>query len=332
MFLSHIHNFRALAIIGIICTHSLDAFQWNDNPEVFRLFKSVVDGSSLLFTFISGFLFQYLSKNFEKEKYWKNKVKNVISPYFFMSIPALYYFTQIEIQDSVEASFYALPTYQQILYFLGTGRHMAPYWFVPAVTIFFILGPFLVWAEREGTIYKLMPLFIVISFFHGKGGQLGPLSHAIYMFSIYLAGMYFARHHDRLIITISKYHLILLAATILFSLGQIIYYEEYRNYFMYLHKLVICPLLIYYLYQTRELFGHTLTKIGHFSFGIFFIHAYILPLLKRIYVKFTDHIEMPEGDIISSVGLTLFVLIICVLIVSLSNKVGKKYSKLVIGS
>ena len=69
MFLSHIHNFRAYAIIGIVGAHSLHAFVWNDHPYMFRFFDTLFNQSSVLFFFIAGFMFQFLSRRFEKWDY-----------------------------------------------------------------------------------------------------------------------------------------------------------------------------------------------------------------------------------------------------------------------
>lgn len=153
MFLSHLHNFRAIAIVGIVGAHSLHAFTWNENPLMFRFFDTLFNQSSVLFFFIAGFLFQYLSNRFEKWSYWKKKIQCVLVPYMLLSIPGLYYYTQLGIQDNVWPGFYDYSLGEQITYFLLTGKHLAPFWFVPTISIFYILAPALIIADRDKRIY-----------------------------------------------------------------------------------------------------------------------------------------------------------------------------------
>ncbi|VAV96694.1 hypothetical protein MNBD_ALPHA02-2203 [hydrothermal vent metagenome] len=331
MFLSHIHNFRAFAIIGVVSAHTLHAFRWDNHPVLFQFFDTLFNQSSILFFFIAGFLFQYLSGRFEKYFYWKKKFQYVIVPYLLLSIPGIFYYTQIAYQDNTWQGFYDNSLAEQVFYFLITGKHLAPFWFVPTIFIFYIISPLLIKADRDGRIYWLLPLLMVFSFFLGRDGQYGPLNKAAYLFSIYLFGMFASVHHDRILELMKKYHLIILFLVALLIFGNV-NIDGYGQYFIYTSKLLMCPLLIYYLYKSRDFFGDRLNYLGHISFGIFFIHAYILPAIKILYQKAAGTLDFPEGNLISYTLLIISLTLASMLVIFVCQKVTKKYSRMLLGA
>jgi len=331
MFLSHIHNYRAFAIIGIISAHTLHAFQWNDHPLLFKFLDTIFNQSSILFFFIAGFLFQYLSKRFEKWNFWKKKVQYVIIPYLILSVPSLYYYTQIAIQDNTWTGFYDYSLAKQIFFFLITGKHLAPFWFVPTITIFYVFSPLFIKADHDKRIYWLLPLFMAISFYIGRDGGLGPINKAAYLFSIYLFGMFASANHEYLLKIVKKYNIILLIMVIFLIVANTLI-TGYGQYFIYLSKLIMCPLLVYYLYASRNFFGNRLNYLGHTSFGLFFIHAYVLPAIKIFYLKYTGHLDFPEGNLMSYILLTLSVTLMCLIIIYLSQKITRGYSRMLLGA
>lgn len=331
MFLSHIHNFRAYAIIGIVGAHSLHAFQWVDNPAAFRLFDTIFNQSSVLFFFIAGFMFQYLSQRFEKWNYWGKKIKNVIIPYLLLSIPAIYYYTQIGVQDNTWSGFYDYPLYKQIFFFLITGKHLAPFWFVPTIAIFYLFAPLLIKADRDRRIYWLLPVFMLISLYLGRSGQYGPINKAVYLFSVYLLGMFASVHHDQMLDLVKRFQWLLLA----FIVGLIfvnMVSTGYEQYVQYTLKVAMCPLLLFYFYRAEKVVDGRLDYLGHVSFGIFFIHAYVLPAIKIIYLKASGLSTFPEGDILSYGSLTVSVTLGCMLVIYLSQKITGRYSRMLLGA
>lgn len=331
MFLSHIHNFRAYAIVGIVGAHSLHAFQWDDNSMVFDFFDTLFNQSSVLFFFIAGFMFQYLSGRFEKWDYWGKKVRYVILPYLLLSIPGIYYYTTLGVQDNVWHGFYDNPIYQQVFYFLITGKHLAPFWFVPTIALFYVIGPLLIKADRDRRIYFLLPIFMIISLFLGRDGHYGPLNKAAYLFSVYLFGMFTSVYHDQMLALVKKYHWLLLALVVALIVGNLLIDGQDR-YFQYVLKVLMCPLLLYYFDCVESLVKNRLSYLAHISFGIFFIHAYVLPALKIIYLKWSGRTDFPEGDLISYMSLTVGVTLGCMLIIYLCQKLTGKYSRMLLGS
>lgn len=138
----HIHVFRGVAIIFIVCAHTIPSLDWSENPVLGRVIDALVNQSSIFFFFIAGYLFQHLSERFNFGKYIFQKFKTVIVPYLILSIPAIFIFTVLAKRTGVWSWFYLLPVWEQVALFLLTGKHLAPLWFVPTITIFYFFAPF----------------------------------------------------------------------------------------------------------------------------------------------------------------------------------------------
>ena len=76
----HIHVFRGVAIIFIVCAHTIPSLDWSENPVLGRVIDALVNQSSIFFFFIAGYLFQHLSERFNFGKYIFQKFKTVIVP------------------------------------------------------------------------------------------------------------------------------------------------------------------------------------------------------------------------------------------------------------
>ncbi len=331
MFLSHIHNFRAIAIIGIVAAHTLHAFEWSSHPYLFRLFDTLFNQSSVLFFFIAGFMFQYLSSRFEKYDYWKKKLKNVITPYLLLSIPAIFYYTVYAQQDNTWSGFYDLPVAEQVFFFLITGKQLAPFWFVPTIAMFYLAAPLLVRLQHHQYLFWLLPIFMVISMYLGRGGHLGPINKAIYLFPVYVYGIFVCLNHDHVVELCKKFRVpITLLVLALIAINTITPY--YDQYIQFLLKITLCGFGLYLLDSVDNLIGTRLNYLGHISFGIFFIHAYVLPVLKISYLWMSGAESLPEGNIISYFILTSLVLLGCTAIIWLLQKILGKNSRMILGA
>ena len=185
MFLGYIHYFRALAITFIVAGHAIDAMVWS-NVELGRLMRILLSNGSVLFVFIAGYLFQHLSDKLSGRKYFSSKFKNVILPYLLISIPAILISVTVFDQERVWPGFYDKPILQQVVMFYLTGAHLAPLWFIPMITLFYLVSPLLLQADKGRLIYMLLPVFMIVSCFVGRGL---PHESFVHFFSVYLMGL-----------------------------------------------------------------------------------------------------------------------------------------------
>lgn len=329
MFLGYIHYFRALAIFFIITGHSIDVFTWGD-IDIERSLRIFLSNGSVLFVFIAGYLFQHLSGKFDQRKYYKSKIKNVITPYFIISIPAIVIFTTVLERDPIWAGFYDNSTLEQIALFYLTGKHLAPLWFIPMIFIFYIVAPLLVIADKNKAIYYCLPLFILLSCFISRG--LPPQSF-LHFFSAYLLGMYCSKFKSFINPLISRNIFIIFTATLvsLFSLFEFFYMEGTMTYVNFLQKLSMAIFFLgLFIKYNSHLNSKFISVIADTSFGVFFIHSYLLTSGKLLYLNVNG--AAPEGNLVSYFIVAVATLLICSFIITQIKRIFGKHSKLLVGS
>ena len=330
MFLGYIHYFRAVAIIFIITGHSIDAFVWSEHQVIEKILRVFIENGTVLFVFISGYLFQHLSASFDIRKYYKSKFKNVITPYFIISIPAILIFITILERDAMWSDFYSNPVWAQIGLFYLTGKHLAPFWFIPVIAIFYIIAPLMIKADENKSIYYLLPVFILISCLVDRGL---PFQSFLHYFSAYLLGMWCSKFKNPINAIISQNFFIISSLTLILMLAvfELIFMHNPMSYVNYLQKVMLAffflGLLIKY---NAKLTSKWVGIIADTSFGIFFIHSYFLTSGKLLYRKMNG--QLPDGNIFLCLLLAISTLIICsFMIVQVQKTLGKK-SRYFVGS
>lgn len=337
-FQNHVHNFRAIAIMGVVCAHSLHNFTWPENSLLFRSLDTLFNQSTIWFAFISGFLFQHLLPKYETKKYYRSKLKNVITPYLIWSVPALIISLFI-IRQNVPDSLYDSPIIEQILIFLVTGKHLAPYWYIPTITLIFLCAPLLVWADNRKTLYILLPFLIVLSGYLGRDG-LRPLLHlpyyyssvakAVYLLAPYIMGMFTSRYHDKIISVMGSIHLPTIGIAAFFYFLHVENYNQ-QHLYIYLFKMITCFNLLYYLWRMDDILGDKLSIVAHLSFGIFFLHGFILGGVKPLYLLLSGSEALPLGNIFYYAFFCISVILLCLALLTFSKRLLGKNSRWVLG-
>ncbi|NIB43123.1 acyltransferase [Pseudomaricurvus alkylphenolicus] len=337
MFLSHVHSFRGLAIVGIVGAHCIHSLDWDASAIEYKLFDTLFNQSSIWFFFIAGLLFQHLSAKVTLKKYYINKLKNVILPYLILSIPALYASIYLIRQD-VPEYLYEYQKWQQALAFLITGKHLAPFWFVPTISLFYLLAPVLLWLDKRPKVYLLLPVFLLLSALLGRSGlqaMIGdPLfasvpSKALYLFSVYWLGMVVGKFHDEFMDFFRKSVVFFWGASILCFSMNIIYFRE-QVHFIFLFKILFIPVLLVSLFKFDQQVRSSFRKLGDLSFGIFFIHGYVLAALKLGLPVIGLPSHFP-GELWIYILLVALVSVACVQILSLGRLLLGSRSRTVLG-
>jgi len=298
-YLSYIHNFRGLAILIIIAYHCLSEVSWGKNRQVGDFLNDLLSNGSVYFVFISGFLFQHLIFKYRFKNYLIKKFKNVLMPYFFMSIPAIFYIVFIKGMHSIPfaSAIWNKSILYQIAWLYCTGMALVPYWFIPMISIFYLISPILILIDRNEKLYYMMPvLFIVSSMVHRPEHNLGIIHSLTYFFSIYLFGMWARKFQKSLLSQIGKYsHLLIIIVLMILPInfftqnmhGNIHSQKMFSSEnglidFQLFGKLAWCLLLIYYFNK----YDYVIQKIkfdllAEMSFGLYFIHAYFLSIFSK---------------------------------------------------
>ena len=334
-FLPYIHNFRAIAILFIVAIHCYSVLKPATEPIILQR-------GTLLFMFISGFLFQYLSRNFDKSIYWRKKFTNIFVPYFVVSLPII--LIRVLANDNVQQMHILFSNFSNesvltktVDYYL-TGMHLVPFWFIPMICFYYLLGPVFIKLDRDGRVYYLLPVFIGLSLAVTRSFDLYKIHLAfVHYLSIYLLGMFASRHHRKLLQLTDRVWpaviftaILAVAAGVVFNQQQIHYLEQ----FLYVQKLILCWTILYILWKlntriTRKKFLlSNMTKLSDMSFGIFFLHYYFLYFIN---------LKMINHEIYLAPNFTNFFLIICadiifcIIILSIFKQLFGKKSRYLVG-
>lgn len=299
-FQQHIHVFRGVAIMFIVCAHTVPSLNWSNNPMLGRIIDAVANQSSIYFFFIAGYLFQYLSAGFTYGRYLRQKLRTVILPYLILSIPALIVFTLLTKRIGMWPWFYDLPVWGQLGLFLLTGKHLAPLWFVPTITLFYLAAPLFLFIDRQFRLgyWIILPL-ILLSTTIGRGGQLGPLNMALFLLPIYMLGMVFCRYRAAALPLVQRWWpLLALVAAVSFAANILEW--PIPPYWQMPLKASLALLITWALSRYHGVFGTRLDYIADVSFGIFFVHAYFILVVKvaSVYLVTGEIYRGEGGDVI----------------------------------
>ncbi len=328
-FLNYIHSFRGLAILYIVAGHSLSLLAWPDAQAAEGLLRSLLPGGSVFFVFIAGYLFQHLSRDFAYSSYLLSKLKNVVCPYMILSAPAIVLWTLVTRRDDMWPGFYEHAPITQVVIFYMTGRHITPYWFIPMICVFYLIAPLLVYLDRRRWIYLLLPAFVLVSLTVGRGWH--PLRNAEHFFSAYLLGMFFSRYRKETLRFVGwTWPALVGLAGVCVALDYYGVYEPINWNFM--QKLLLCGVYLWLLKAVDSVVGKWLAPFAAASFGIYFLHPYVMALMRKTFVVLGYGEALPSSNI-ALLGLLFAITVgVCMLLVYATRQILGSRSRLVIGS
>ena len=342
-FLSYIHSFRAIAILFIVAGHSIFLFEWRQSPELQQLLRSVFQNGSVLFVFVAGFLFQHLSRKFEYRRYLKSKLLNVVSPYLVVSVPMLA--AQIATQRGTfdPSRSQEFPTLaHNIAWNLLTGNHVTPFWFIPMICVFYLLAPLLLWLDRDGRAYWLLPGLLLVTVLVHRPEQLSDIGHAcVYFLPVYLFGMACSKHRVRLLelvhrflgpLTVLVLGLVVVEVFVLERGGALLSQGLFSTEngvvdTNAIQKLLLCWVLMGWLDRFDKQVAPRIAFLADLSFGLFFLHM----IWIRIYTHTLLGDVFPAGSLLRYLALVAAVVALSVVVLVVAKKILGKRSRMVVG-
>ncbi len=301
MRINSLHYFRAIAILLIVAGHSY-AFWYVDTLGE-KILANLITGGSALFVFISGFLFHHLNaRQFAYARFIGQKIKYVLVPYLILSVAGLLLFTAYPGTDpsspALAASWVAGWTEYLALAarHLWTGELFTAYWYVPFIMIIFFLAPLFVW---QTTLSRGTQLAIFVSFLglallaRRPTGNFSPVHSVIYYLPAYLAGIMCSAERVRLFEFLENKTVALGVGVFALAVGQAILEPRFGNFhkndifsfagldIILIQKLVLCLFLLSLLNRYEQRHMPSLNYLATLSFAIYFLHPWVLVLLKR---------------------------------------------------
>ncbi|MGM0581498.1 MAG: acyltransferase family protein [Bacteroidota bacterium] len=347
-FLGYIHNFRGLAIIFIVGIHSVISIPWEGSFVVKSLLLGIFNNGTVLFVFIAGFLFYYLCQNhFSYSQYLKKKLKYVIAPYLIISIPAIidkiffdpgnHWWMTSEFQEASIA--------YKIFLMIITGRHSGILWFIPMIALFYFCSYLFLHFSKTRIFDYVVPILCILGLMTVSFGyHADPITSFVYFLPIYLLGMWVAKHHLK-ILALNNFWFIALSIiyvimTILevYDIIPLSKYLELRdlkhNVIVFniskLKAMLLCFILIIGFKKLSQLHFPVLERTGTDSFGIFFLHLYIINVFQIVVHR--QMIPIEGLNILSYSAYLFAVITLAMVIIFFVKKVFGKNSRILIGS
>lgn len=348
-FLTYIHYFRGLAILFIVGLHVCVMLNWGERQFERKILIVLFNNGTVLFVFIAGFLFFYLYQNrFQYGDYLKKKFLYVIIPYLIVSIPALidkFYFDKPGDHWWMDELFNIQSAPVKVFQLLITGRHMGVFWFIPMISIIYLCAPLIIRFSKTQVFLYVVPVLAFLALFTFRFGYYANIGLSlVYFFPVYLFGMWACRVREFLFAHATLIISVLLTGYILISIGEIfewvpfseiiglrdvkytVYRFNYNKFKMYLFAIGTLTLL----YRYRHIEMPFLKLMGDYSFGIFFVHLYVLQVFRLLHRA--GYIHFPSSNIF--VFFIYFALIIALttIIIKMIKIIFSKNSRYVIGS
>lgn len=345
MFLSHLNSLRALAILLIVAGHTIGFFSWEHSRFTEAALNDLAANGAVVFIFISGYLFQYLSAKYKYTTYLSKKIKYVLIPYLIVSIPAIVYSV---FWENPAAQYEVLAdrsrAYQIFWFYVHGGAHINyPLWFIPVIFLYYLAAPLFQLFVRYPRLYWLLLFLIPVSLLAHRPNFPNPdiLHSLIYFLSAYVLGMFASQFRTTVEYLIDKFLPTLLLLGAAFYLIHLFGSDHHGNYHVehifsfeqgnidwhFLQKILLSFLLLGLLKRYDRSIADKIGYIGESSFSIYFLHAYVIYL---IHVAFRW--QSFEGSLFRWVLLSAVVTTISLGITALVQKIFGKTSRLLIGS
>lgn len=292
--LNYINVFRGLAILLILAGHTMQMGELGSLTRTIS--KEIWAGGTVLFVFIAGFLFEYLSHKFEYKDYLSKKWSNVILPYIITAIPGI--ILCFTLPTAYGNPFFEYNPISQVGVFLTTGRiHNVPAWFIPMIVIFFFLSATLIKLKEKHILFKLLPIALLVTIIYPRqdiepymvanfdfwGKYLAYLTYVlhgfIHFFSSYVGGMYLAANIDK-VDKMYTWRYWILGATVLTAGIDIYLAQNFGISNGSVSKIFFTIWALCLLKHYNDFFdkhpniNKFMDVCAKYSFGLFFIHWY----------------------------------------------------------
>lgn len=332
--LRHINWIRGMAILLIVFIHMGGGINYVLDPAENMITDLLVKEATCIFVVVSGFFFQLNIDKYSYREYLFKKVTNVIIPYILVSIPAILIYTmkfKTEHNWVNMSVFYSHSLVEQFLFMLGTGAQLGPLWFIPALTMIYLLAP----ALRSLSKSRLFPWIValaLVSFLMTSRppNDSNPVLAALHFLPIYMLGMLFCQHRERL--GQAKYIPVFAVLLILLTLGA--WYDEHA---LGLQKaclgMLLYGVLLTYQRPLEERYTRTtqaMTVVGTYSFSIYFMHGYFAGAYRIVSEWLSPQHFVTY--LLLRVALTVFTVCFCLAITQGVKSVFKQNSRILIGS
>ncbi|MCK8043538.1 acyltransferase [Shewanella sp. 1CM18E] len=343
-FLNSINHFRGIAIIFIVMAHCYRPAGWEIETFADKAWFNLMMNGTVFFVFISGFLFHHVFYHrWDYKKYMKNKTKFVFLPYLLLSLPWIVWHLTVGTDPMMhkEMADISGPAAAASWYVI-TGRTLTAYWYIPMGMMLFALSPWVMHLiKKQQVLYYAIPLLLIAIMVHRPISNLNAIQSLVYFLPVYLLGVWGSAHRDKLFPFIDKYWLAMLLTGIALALIQAQFFgagtlnkapfEMTVPDLMLPQKILLTLVILAILNKFEHISIAPLQKLAEVSFAIYFIHPWITTPWWMIYDSPDLFGLANNGNIFTTLLVTLVVVAISYLIAIMIKKLLSKRSRYLIG-
>ena len=346
MFLNSINHFRAIAITIIVAGHTFYMVRVPFDSFLEKVIANLIAGGTVLFVFISGFLFHHIFyKRYQFKKFMAGKIKKVLLPYTLLSILPIallvwrrdaHYGIYLP-QGPGFAETYLIPA----LKYYFTGRFLTAYWYIPFAMILFLLSPLHMAFIQMKTKWQILitsVLFVVSLFLHRPVDDILIFQAVVYFMPVYLLGIICSQKKEVLYAKLQgkEFYLLLGAIAIAIfqaSLGRFSNYQKPPMLYdgidlMLLQKISLCFFFMVWLHRFEHVSSKYINTLASTSFAIYFIHSFFMHFTRSVTAKLSIEFQSPW---LWYPIVTLSVIAACILIARCAKRFIPNYSRYIIG-
>lgn len=342
---------RCLALILLIAGHCSYNFEYRDGQEFhYQAIRNILVGNSILFVFLSGFLFEYLlHKGFYYQRFIKNKFITILLPYLILTTPLVAWKVQKIVDKSglcdLNSRFDCFSGIARELFnFYLYGQAAIGHWFMPFIFLIFILVPvFLLFFRLSKSHQLIVILFLsaIALFVHRPLGAAGFVQNLLYFSGIFLLGMFTSKNYNE----IQNFKVPILCVSGLLTVSFLslqIYLGEPSGFktkvlfefngidWLYFQKIFLCFFLLFVTCIIFNQYNRYTQNLARMSFGMVLIHPYMMfAVNKFIREGFSISKPYPAGIVF-----LCYVIVVCVttaVIVLLCKRVLGNKSRFITG-
>ncbi|NMP30844.1 acyltransferase [Thalassotalea sp. M1531] len=293
-FIQHLHAFRGFAILNVVGAHAwsfmifwtgglnVDGLKW-----LFWLTETIFHGSTLYFAIISGLLFSRVLAGRDWSAFYQSKLINVLLPYIVTSFALTALYWQFYIQDPAFENT-IISYFEVVAKNLVIGKADIHFWYIPVLMVMFLTTPLLTFIQNKSNVLTCLIILIPLVISRSPFPDFIKPQTFIYFIGAYMLGMAIGANYQKVEEQVAKYQQWLIVIALATSCALfLLYVGDYqhsgfysiRQTLVYLQKVAICLVVLYWLSRFEHDLPKWLLTLGTYAFAIFFLHVVFIGIV-----------------------------------------------------